>query len=103
MPSILSGMATGVMPDKKDAKIVEFSYNEFTYLMGGGYAFCSSLMLIFNKLAIGAFNFPSTLMALQFAFSAVAVWCLTKAGQVECEPLEWSKAPVQLGFAKWQG
>jgi len=66
--------------------------NPTTLFLGVGYAFCSSMMLVFNKLAIDAFGFSSTLMALQFAFSAGAVKLLAMTGQLECDPLEWSKA-----------
>jgi len=73
LPSALAGMAH-VLP------------------IGLGYVLCSSLMMIVNKWALKVFPFPGTLMTLQFFSSAVAVRLLSLCGQLECEPLVWTKA-----------
>ena len=56
--------------------------------MGLGYVLCSSMMMVVNKLALRAFPYPSSLMALQFLVSAVVVRGLGVLGQLECAPLE---------------
>ena len=53
-----------------------------------GYTLCSSSLMVANKYALGHFPFPSTLMLLQFAVSAVVVRTLGLLGFIEVEPLE---------------
>lgn len=45
-----------------------------------GYALCSSLLAVINKLAITKFNYPGLLTALQYLTSALGVWVLGKLG-----------------------
>lgn len=52
----------------------------------------SRSVMIVNKWALKVFPFPGTLMTLQFFSSAVAVRLLSLCGQLECEPLVWTKA-----------
>ena len=52
------------------------------------YCVVASTMMVVNKLALRAFPYPSSLMALQFLVSAVVVRGLGVLGQLECAPLE---------------
>ncbi|EPS73135.1 hypothetical protein M569_01619, partial [Genlisea aurea] len=45
-----------------------------------GYALCSSLLAVINKLAITEFNYPALLTALQYLTSTLGVWLLAKLG-----------------------
>jgi hypothetical protein len=50
------------------------------------------MMMVVNKWALREFRFPGTLMGLQFLVSALIVRLLGHLGQLECEPMEWSRA-----------
>jgi len=64
-----------------------------------------SAVMVVNKWALKVFPFPGLLMCLQFVSSAVAVRLLSVCGQLECEPLIWSRArgfllvPLVFGVA----
>ncbi|KAL1546189.1 GDP-fucose transporter 1 [Salvia divinorum] len=67
-----------------------------------GYALCSSLLSLINKLAITKFNYPGLLTALQYLTSAAGVWILGKLGFLRHDPftLETAKEfmPAALVF-----
>ncbi|KAG6434273.1 hypothetical protein SASPL_105897 [Salvia splendens] len=50
-----------------------------------GYALCSSLLSLINKLAITKFNYPGLLTALQYLTSAAGVWILEIFGKDRAE------------------
>ncbi|CBI28141.3 unnamed protein product, partial [Vitis vinifera] len=51
-----------------------------------GYALCSSLLAVINKIAITQFNYPGLLTALQYLTSALGVWVLGKLGFLHHDP-----------------
>jgi len=67
-----------------------------------GFAMYSSSMLITNKVAIGHFAFPTSLLALQCLFTAAAVRAAASQGYIEMELLTEASVrrtwPVALGF-----
>lgn len=56
------------------------------------YAFCSSTMLVINKVAVHHVPAPTFVLFSQLAFSAAAVWVLDLLRVVEADKLEWHKA-----------
>ncbi|CAL5360665.1 unnamed protein product [Camellia sinensis] len=54
-----------------------------------GYALCSSLLAVINKLAITKFNYPGLLTALQYLTSALGVWILGKLGFLHHDPFTY--------------
>ncbi|KAL2514952.1 GDP-mannose transporter GONST4 [Forsythia ovata] len=65
-----------------------------------GYALCSSLLAIINKLAITRFNYPGLLTALQYLTSALGVWILGILGFLHHDPfsLEIAKKFLPAAF-----
>mmetsp|Transcript_13592 Transcript_13592/g.16189 ORF Transcript_13592/g.16189 Transcript_13592/m.16189 type:complete len:364 (-) Transcript_13592:148-1239(-) len=67
-----------------------------------GYATCSSLMLVTNKVAVHVLPNPSFVLLAQLVTSAVAVWFAGAIGWVKVDKLEWKKAlsffPVSAAF-----
>lgn len=57
-----------------------------------GYAACSSLLLIINKLSVHHFPAPSLILFLQLMSSAIIVKILGILGMIEVDELEWRKA-----------
>ncbi|KAJ6802127.1 uncharacterized protein M6B38_193680 [Iris pallida] len=51
-----------------------------------GYALCSSLLAVINKLAVTVFNYPGLLTALQYLTSAAGVWLLGRLGLLHHDP-----------------
>ncbi|KAG2311331.1 hypothetical protein Bca52824_022888 [Brassica carinata] len=51
-----------------------------------GYALCSSLLAVINKLAITFFNYPGLLTALQYLTSSLSVLLLGKSGLLRHDP-----------------
>ncbi|XP_009371478.2 GDP-fucose transporter 1-like [Pyrus x bretschneideri] len=64
-----------------------------------GYALCSSLLAVINKLAITKFNYPGLLTALQYLTSALGVWVLGKSGFLHHDPFTWQTAKKFLPAA----
>ncbi|KAG7555890.1 Sugar phosphate transporter domain [Arabidopsis suecica] len=64
-----------------------------------GYALCSSLLAVINKLAITYFNYPGLLTALQYLTCTVAVWLLGKSGLINHDPFTWDTAKKFLPAA----
>lgn len=64
-----------------------------------GYALCSSLLAVINKLAITQFNYPGLLTALQYLTSALGVWVLGKLGFLHHDPFVWDMAKKFLPAA----
>jgi GDP-mannose transporter len=56
------------------------------------YAFCSSLMLVINKVAIHHIPAPTFLLTAQLGVSVAAVVIGDKAGWLVADKLEWEKA-----------
>lgn len=54
-----------------------------------GYALCSSLLAVINKLAITKFNYPGLLTALQYLTSALGVWIFGKLGFLHHDPFTY--------------
>jgi len=67
-----------------------------------GYATCSSLMLVVNKVAVHTLPAPSFVLLAQLATSAIAVWLVGQLGIVTVDKLEWKKSvlfmPVAVAF-----
>ncbi|GMI84279.1 golgi nucleotide sugar transporter 4, GDP-fucose transporter 1 [Hibiscus trionum] len=67
-----------------------------------GYALCSSLLAVINKIAITKFNYPALLTALQYFTSVLGVWVLGKFGFLHHDPFEFDIAnkflPAALVF-----
>ncbi|KAK9715269.1 hypothetical protein RND81_06G154300 [Saponaria officinalis] len=57
-----------------------------------GYALCSSLLAVINKLAITKFNYPGLLTALQYLTSSLGVWILGKLGFLNHDPFTLENA-----------
>ncbi|CAM8983927.1 unnamed protein product [Rhodiola kirilowii] len=64
-----------------------------------GYALCSSLLAVINKLAITTFNYPGLLTALQYLTSALGVWILGKLGFLHHDAFNWEAAKKFLPAA----
>ncbi|KAG6437771.1 hypothetical protein SASPL_102699 [Salvia splendens] len=64
-----------------------------------GYALCSSLLSLINKLAITKFNYPGLLTALQYLTSAAGVWILGKLGFLHYDPFNLETAKKFLPAA----
>lgn len=64
-----------------------------------GYALCSSLLAVINKLAITKFNYPGLLTALQYLTSALGVWILGKFGFLHHDAFTWDTAKKFLPAA----
>ncbi|KAJ6825389.1 GDP-mannose transporter GONST4 [Iris pallida] len=64
-----------------------------------GYALCSSLLAVINKLAVTMFNYPGLLTALQYATSAAGVWLLGKLGLLHHDPFTLDTAKKFLPAA----
>lgn len=64
-----------------------------------GYACCSSLMLVVNKVAVWALPAPSIVLLAQLVTSAVSVWIAGQLGWVVVDKLEWAKAVAFLPVA----
>ncbi|WCJ29710.1 golgi nucleotide sugar transporter 4 [Euphorbia peplus] len=64
-----------------------------------GYALCSSLLAVINKLAITKFNFPGLLTALQYVTSALGVWVFGKVGLLYHDPFTYDTAKKFLPAA----
>ena len=56
-----------------------------------GYATCSSLMLIVNKIAVHVLPAPSFVLLAQLVTSALSVWIAGVFGWVVVDRLEWKK------------
>ena len=56
-----------------------------------GYTLCSSMLMVVNKLALLQFPFPSTLMAAQFASSALVVRLLGAANCIQVDSVQIDK------------
>ena len=74
-----------------------------TYAVGAAYVIVSSMMVVVNKAAMNVFPWPTTLSAVQFLTSAVAVWGAARCGLVSLDlPLPPSKLPpflvITFGF-----
>ena len=67
-----------------------------------GYATCSSLMLVVNKVAVYHMPSPSFVLLAQLVTSAIAVWVSGVLGFCQVDALEWSKVkaffPVAVAF-----
>ena len=67
-----------------------------------GYAVCSSLMLIINKVTVRLLPIPSTVLLCQLLTSAVATWTLGFFEVIQVDALEWRKVkpflPVAAAF-----
>lgn len=64
-----------------------------------GYALCSSLLTVINKIAITNFNHPGLLTALQYLTSASLVWIIGKLGFLYHDPLNLETAKKFLPAA----
>lgn len=64
-----------------------------------GYALCSSLLAVINKLAITQFNYPGLLTAFQYLTSALGVWVLGKLGFLYHDSFSWDTAKKFLPAA----
>lgn len=64
-----------------------------------GYALCSSLLAVINKLAITKFNFPGLLTALQYLTSVLGVWVLGKFGFLHHDAFTYETAKKFLPAA----
>lgn len=64
-----------------------------------GYALCSSLLAVINKLAITKFNYPGLLTALQYLTSALGVWVLGKLGFLHHDAFTYETAKKFLPAA----
>lgn len=56
-----------------------------------GYMFCSSLMLMVNKLSVHYLPKPSVVLLAQFISSAIFAWTIGATGLSEVDPLTWEK------------
>lgn len=64
-----------------------------------GYALCSSLLAVINKIAITKFNYPGLLTALQYLTSATGVWILGRLGFLYHDPFTLETAKKFLPAA----
>eukprot|EP00882_Tetradesmus_deserticola_P023250 GHRQ01025298.1.p2 GENE.GHRQ01025298.1~~GHRQ01025298.1.p2 ORF type:complete len:155 (+),score=37.12 GHRQ01025298.1:734-1198(+) len=66
------------------------------------YGFCSSTLIVINKVAVHTVQAPVFILVLQLLFSAVVVKGLNCAGVVEAEGLQWNLVKpfllIVLGF-----
>jgi hypothetical protein len=66
------------------------------------YGFCSSTLIVINKVAVHTLQAPVFILVLQLLFSAVVVKGLNFAGVLEAEGLQWSLVKpfmlIVLGF-----
>jgi hypothetical protein len=65
----------------------------------GGYATCSSLMLIMNKVAVHVLPAPSLVLLLQLLASAWATWLAGVVGLIVVDPLDWTKVKAFIPVA----
>lgn len=64
-----------------------------------GYALCSSLLAVINKIAITNFNYPGLLTSLQYLTSTLGVWVLGKIGLLHHDPFTLENAKKFLPAA----
>jgi hypothetical protein len=66
------------------------------------YGFCSSTLIVINKVAVHTIQAPVFILVLQLMFSAVVVKGLNFAGVLEAEGLQWTLVKpfllIVLGF-----
>jgi hypothetical protein len=71
-------------------------------LILGYYGFCSSTLIVINKVAVHTLQAPVFILVLQLLFSAVVVKGLNFAGVLEAEGLQWNLVKpfmlIVLGF-----
>jgi hypothetical protein len=71
-------------------------------LILGYYGFCSSTLIVINKVAVHTLQAPVFILVLQLLFSAVVVKGLNFSGVLEAEGLQWNLVKpfmlIVLGF-----